>query len=220
MEQLANCSDFKSELIQCSNGVDSEEYVQIIEKSKFISICNNKYGKYKYYFMQDVAPCHTSSSTMQYFIRKTKIIPDWPPKSPDLNPIEMIWSIIKRKIKSTEIKNKISLINCIQLAWNEISMNLINDLVGDFNRRIELTLAVNGASISLMLSSHTKKPKRIPELTVAPITEDEDAIIISHVDKIWRKWKTIATLLGRNSANLIKNRYFFLVEQKRNIHYD
>lgn len=87
---------YKSDLVLCSNGVDGNEYISIITKSHMIETCDVKFGKYKWFFMQDGAPSHTSLIASNFFYSKAKVIPGWPPNSPDINPIEMIWSIIKK----------------------------------------------------------------------------------------------------------------------------
>lgn len=43
-------------------------------------------------FMQDNSPIHKSAAVMAFFSRQRFELLDWPAKSPDLNPIENVWS--------------------------------------------------------------------------------------------------------------------------------
>ncbi len=56
-------------------------------------------------FQQDLAPAHTAKSTKSWLIDHGVGVLDWPANSPDLKPIENIWSIVKRKIRNKRPKH-------------------------------------------------------------------------------------------------------------------
>ena len=65
---------------------------------------NNVFGQIEgifgrtYVWQQDNAPSHKSKYTLGFL---SKIIPEylpWPPRSPDLSPIEQVWAYIKKKL--------------------------------------------------------------------------------------------------------------------------
>ena len=61
----------------------------------------------------------------------------WPPNSPDLNPIENIWNILKRRIGNVIIKNKNELINIVKNEAEKISTEIVNNLIKSMDNRIE-----------------------------------------------------------------------------------
>ena len=48
-------------------------------------------------FMQDNAPCHKAKVVMDFLAENNIETLRWPPQSPDMNPIENLWAIIKAK---------------------------------------------------------------------------------------------------------------------------
>jgi len=49
-------------------------------------------------FQQDGAKIHTARDTMAWFAGNNIQVMEWPPNSPDLNPIEHCWKRLKEKL--------------------------------------------------------------------------------------------------------------------------
>ena len=53
-------------------------------------------------FMHDSAPCHQSKIVKQFFTENHVKILDWHGNSPDLNPIENLWSKMKNLVSKKQ----------------------------------------------------------------------------------------------------------------------
>lgn len=74
-------------------------------------------------FMQDNCPAHTSDAIMQYLDRQNIPVMAWPPKSPDLNPIENVWAEITRNWPNMHQRNAQALDVEVQQRWQDLSQN-------------------------------------------------------------------------------------------------
>ena len=65
---------------------------------------------------------------------------DWPPKSPYLNPIEMLWSILDKKFASKPIYSKAALMYRLQEEWDNVDQALCIKFVESLSERIQKCL--------------------------------------------------------------------------------
>ncbi len=68
-------------------------------------------------FQQDLAPVHTAKSTKSWLNDHGVGVLDWPANSPDPNPIENLWGIVKRKMRNKRPKNADELKATVKETW-------------------------------------------------------------------------------------------------------
>ena len=70
----------------------------------------------------------------------------WPAQSPDLNPIENLWSYLDWKLKNRKPSNEAELFKCLQEAWEAIPTDYLMRLVDSMPRRCEAVIEAKGHS--------------------------------------------------------------------------
>jgi len=73
---------------------------------------------------------------------------DWPSNSPDLNPIENLWAIVKRNVEKRRPKNLSELESFLGEEWDNIPNSLLISLVDSMSRRCNEVIEKNGERIS------------------------------------------------------------------------
>ena len=209
---------FRTPLIQCSKGVGADEYIDIIERSNMIRECNAKFGQGNWVFVQDGAPSHTSKKALDYLdSQKVKVMPGWPPNSPDLNPIEMLWAILKKKVAGQIIKSD----RCFDLlreSWELIADQTINSLVKSFIRRCQLVLDLGGMSATPYLSSGRQETP--PIALPAPLWTDEEDAQLRRLRSEGTTMSMLQSIFAKKKRRLIHQRCKMHDQILRNLSYE
>lgn len=93
-------------------------------------------------FMQDGASSHTSKLA-KLALKDVRVV-NWPAKSPDLNPIERLWNVLKGRIDVDLYATPDELHNAVIAAWDSITQEEINALVLTFHSSVRKMIAAEG----------------------------------------------------------------------------
>ncbi|GFW70402.1 transposable element Tcb2 transposase [Trichonephila clavipes] len=98
--------------------------------------------------MQDGAPCHTARPIKAFLAEQNIPLLDWPCNSPDMNPIENAWELMKREVAKDVITNKTQLLEKIIYMWNHHPQmqGTVQSCIDSMPRRSEALIAAKGSS--------------------------------------------------------------------------
>ena len=73
---------------------------------------------------------------------------DWPSNSPDLNPIENLWGIVKHRVEKHMPNNISELQQYMTEEWENIPDEFLTNLIGSMHNRCQLVIDSNGERIN------------------------------------------------------------------------
>lgn len=97
-------------------------------------------------FQHDGAPCHRSQRVKSWLQQEgVDVLGPWPGQSPDLNPIENLWKVLKAKVNEQKPASMTELKDTIQRVWcTNISSDLCKNLVHSMPDRIAAVIKNKG----------------------------------------------------------------------------
>ena len=135
--------DFESK----KGGFSANSYIEVLD-------ANVQYMSDDLVFMQDNASIHTARSVRDWFQEQHIRFTDWPPYSPDLNPIENLWHAMKclalkmfPEIMNSGGESEQDIRNieeCLKQAWDTLPNSLFEELIRSMEKRIKMCIKANG----------------------------------------------------------------------------
>ena len=102
------------------------------------------YGDADFIFQQDLAPARSAKATSTRFKDHGIHVLNWPANSPDLNPIENLWGIVKNKMRYAR-PNAEELKATIRATWASITPQQCHRLIDSMPRRVAAVIQAKGA---------------------------------------------------------------------------
>jgi hypothetical protein len=110
--------------------------------------------KRDFIFQQDNAPIHTAKLAKAWFQEQAFQVMEWPPNSPDMNPIEHMWRVLKaaphKRFPDTSIlrggpeKVRQVLEERLKVVWQDIEAEVLTNFVESMTRRAAALYAAKG----------------------------------------------------------------------------
>ena len=124
--------------------MDAKFYIQILEEQlpEIEEMMGNNWR-----LQQDNDPKHTSKLAKNFIQENVPAIMDWPSSSPDINPIENLWGLVKRNVEKRKPRNLEDLKVFMVEEWEKIPQETIKNLINSMKNRYELILENNGDRI-------------------------------------------------------------------------
>ena len=124
-------------IVPIKGSITGTSYVGILQKHATLTfMC--MFPRRNGWFQHDNARPHTAKISLEFLEGSGMRVLDWPAQSPDLNPIENLWAIVKRSIRQREKppSNVGELEKYVQAAWKAIPLTTIRNLIDSMPQRI------------------------------------------------------------------------------------
>ena len=101
-------------------------------------------GKELKHFMHDNAPPHKAHLTRAFLEEENVISIEWPAVSPDINPIENVWSFMKRELRKRDrCRDSEHLYDTLVEIWERLTPEFFLQLTSSMRQRLQAVMHVN-----------------------------------------------------------------------------
>lgn len=125
-------------------GIMVKEDYQRILQHQMLPSAGALFPDGNFIFQEDNDPKHSSRLCRGYLTEQGVRRMEWPSQSPDLNPIENLWSILDVRMRERQPGNLDELFHIMIQTWNGLEVGLLTRLVHSMPRRCQAVIDANG----------------------------------------------------------------------------
>lgn len=127
--------------------IDAVKYKNTLEES-ILPFAAVPHGT-DWIFQQDNAPIHRAFHSHRYLHDNGIVVFPWPSRSPNLNPIEKVWSILGRRVYVNfhQFGSVAELTIALEKCWEDIDDQILQMLYESMPRRIKDVIRAHGRSM-------------------------------------------------------------------------
>ena len=136
----------RTELHIQRNNMNSDGYVNVLQSHVVPLSSQLGNPSTDWIYMDDNATCHRSSATNSFKAQAGIRTLKWPACSPDLNPIENVWSLLKRGVRqSIRPGDDLARLEVLlRQEWDRLNQDVINRLIESMPSRIRQVINRSG----------------------------------------------------------------------------
>lgn len=127
--------DSRSPLVFIHGNMTARRYIQEVVEPHLLPYLR---GHLEPIFKQDNARPHIARVALDFFEESQVTLLPWPPRSPDLSPIEHVWDMMGRRLRTLvrQPQTLDALRHELQVAWDELPQEDLNHLIRTMPRRL------------------------------------------------------------------------------------
>ena len=146
----------KGPLIPIYGQQTAATYIQLLQENliPFITETLPENGIFDATFQQDNAPIHKAHITMDFLHQQGFVVMNFPPNSPDMNPIEHLWAALKKELfrrfpDTADLPGRPeavrrALAQRLAIVWADIGEDMMSALIDSMPRRVQALIEAKG----------------------------------------------------------------------------
>jgi hypothetical protein len=126
------------------NKLNSEFLCHQVYRNALLPSTRQHFGRSQWFLLEDNDPKHRSHYSHTWKSDHHIVSLSWPSLSPDMNPIENLWPLLKVKVAQRRPKTLEDLVNVIESEWNELPSELAYNLMNSMENRVQALIDSSG----------------------------------------------------------------------------